>query len=524
MICNGLSRKDCLDLYADILSVGDREAQRRLCREDLFFLLTVALNRGDADRPWLFERVREVEASPDGHLDLWAREHFKSTIVTFGLTIQDVLSSHGDRPLPKWNGREVTVGIFSHTRPIAKAFLAQIKAEFENNEYLQKLFPDVLYAEPTRESPHWSLDSGILVKRKSNPREMTVEAWGLVDGQPTSMHYFIVVYDDVVTRESVTTPDQISKTTAAWELSLNLGAEGGKRRYVGTRYHFNDTYATMIARKAVAPRIYPATVDGTETGAPVLFSRELLAEKRRDMGVWTFGAQMLLNPAADTVMGFDKDWLRYVTSEFRPGRNWNRYLLVDPAGSKKKLENDYAVFVVVGLAPDGNYYLLDGVRDRLNLTERAALTVRLHRKWRPVMTGYEEYGMQADIEHVKTVQERENYRFDIRALGGNSLSKVDRIRRLVPVFEQGKFWLPRRLLFSRSDGTQADFVAELVNDEYTGFPVAKHDDMLDDLSRIVDPALGAVFPALASAEGLFSAAPAVQIETALTNPKYQLFG
>jgi phage terminase large subunit-like protein len=132
--------------------------------------------------------------------------------------------------------------------------------------------------------------------------------------------------------------------------------------------------------------------------------------------------------------------------------------------------------------------------------------------------------MQADIEHVKTVQEHENYRFDIRPLGGNSLSKVDRIRRLVPVFEQGKFWLPRRLLFSRSDGTQADFVAELVNDEYTGFPVAKHDDMLDDLSRIVDPALGAVFPALASAEGLFSAAPAVQIETALTNPKYQLFG
>jgi hypothetical protein len=162
LICNGLSRRDCTDLYADILSVGDLEAQRQLCREDLFFLLTVALNRGDADRDWLFERVREVEANPNGRLDLWAREHYKSTIITYALSIQDILSSHGDRPLPKWDGREVTIGIFSHTKPIAKAFLVQIKTEFEGNSYLKKLFPDVLYADPAKDSPRWSLDSGIL--------------------------------------------------------------------------------------------------------------------------------------------------------------------------------------------------------------------------------------------------------------------------------------------------------------------------------------------------------------------------
>ena len=32
----------------------------------------------------------------------------------------------------------------------------------------------------------WSLDGGLVVKRKSNPKEATVEAWGLVDSQPTS--------------------------------------------------------------------------------------------------------------------------------------------------------------------------------------------------------------------------------------------------------------------------------------------------------------------------------------------------
>lgn len=179
---------------------------REWARNDLFFLLVYVLGRRDADNDWVFERCREVEQSPNGHLDLWARGHYKSTIITFALTIQDILRDP-----------EITVGIFSHTRPIAKAFLRQIKREFETNTELQRLFSDILYERPATESPKWSEDEGIVVKRKGNPKESTVEAWGLVDGQPTSKHYRLRVYDDVVTRESVTTPEMMAKTTEAFQ-------------------------------------------------------------------------------------------------------------------------------------------------------------------------------------------------------------------------------------------------------------------------------------------------------------------
>jgi hypothetical protein len=76
----------------------------------------------------------------------------------------------------------------------------------------------------------------------------------------------------------------------------------------------------------------------------------------------------------------------------------NRYLLVDDANEKRK-GNDYTAMWVVGLGQDENIYVLDLVRDRLNLTERSNEVMRLHRKWKPREVRYEKYGMMADIDH-----------------------------------------------------------------------------------------------------------------------------
>ena len=478
---NTLNRVDSIKLYTEIIRSENNERSRSLCLTDLFFLLFSVFKRYDVNKDWIYDRCREVEANPDGYIDLWAREHYKSTIITLAKSIQDILRDP-----------EVTIGIFSHTSPIAKAFLAQIKRELEQNDFLKQLFPDVLYTNPQKESPCWSLDKGVIVKRQGNPKECTVEASGLVDGQPTSKHYKILVYDDVVTRESVATPEQIHKVTEAWALSLNLGSkEDCKVRYIGTRYHANDTYKTIIDRGAAIPRIYPATKDGTLHGEPVLVSQESLDKKLNDMGSYIFAAQMLLDPLVDSVMGFKDDWLEFFDVASQANK-WNFYILVDPASEKKKL-NDYTVIVVLGLAPDGNYYLVEGIRDRLNLTERTTKLFEFVKKWNPLNVGYEKYGMQCDIEHIKYVQEQENYRFRVTALGGNT-PKNDRIRRLVPLFENHKFYIPRKLLFISHEGKAVDFVAEFINKEYSVFPVSTHDDMLDAISRIVDVDLGAKFP------------------------------
>jgi predicted phage terminase large subunit-like protein len=209
------------------------------------------------------------------------------------------------------------------------------------------------------------------------------------------------------------------------------------------------------------------------------------------MGPYVFACQMLLNPTADKVQGFQMSWLRYWGGTKTAGLNL--YLICDPASGKRKDRGDYTSMWVIGMGSDGAYYLVDGVRDRLNLTKRAEHLMRLHRMYRPVKVGYESYGLQADIEHVRYLQDQQNYRFDIIELGG-SMPKVDRIKRLVPLFEQGRFYLPHSLVRFDEQKNSLDLVTRFVEDEYQSFPVSAHDDMLDCMARITDADLGAVHP------------------------------
>ena len=460
---------------------------RNLCKSDLFFLLRYGCNRADMEHPWLLERCREVQASPDGHLDLWSREHYKSTIITFGLTLQNIL-----------NDPEITIGIFSHTRPIAKGFLRQIKRELEANERLKLWFNDILFENPQKESPKWSEDDGLVIKRQSNPKESTVEGWGLVDGQPTGKHYRVRVYDDIVTSCSVGSPEMIAKTTEAMELSDNLGTVGGAVRFIGTRYHYHDAYSDIMTRKIAKPRIYPCTLDGTDNFAPencTLMPAHVLTEKRKVQGLYTFSCQMLLQPKGDDAIGFRREWLRH-TSGPPERRGLNIYILVDPANSKRK-RSDYTAMWVCGLGPDNNVVILDVLRDKLNLTERAEALFALVKQWQPIQqVVYEEYGLQADIAHIEGLQHRMNYRFRILPVGGTT-SKEDRIRRLLPWFEAGRIYLPPSRYRTLYDKSTVNLIDDFVEQEYLAFPVAQHDDMLDCLARIADPALHLKWPVVA---------------------------
>lgn len=460
--------------------------KRWLYQNDLYYLLVYGLGRSFAgegtNASWYFSRCREVQANPNGHLDLWAREHGKSTVITVALTIQDIL-----------NNPEITIGIFSHTKPIAKSFLRVIKREFESNAELKEIFPDILYGDPTSESPKWSEDSGILVKRKSNPPEATVEAAGLVDGMPTGRHYNMRIYDDVVTPESVSTQEQMQKVMDALDMSHNLGQRGGHMRMIGTRYKLGDAYQVYIERGVVKPRIYPATDDGTAEGNPVYFTQSEWEDRKRNMSPGILASQMLQNPqAADSVI-FQPDWFRFWPATQELPRFDAVFLSIDGAFSVKQTADD-SCLLMLGLfkAPIGHdggkqtfsekYHImvLDCYMDKSSYPDlRDECLVQWNNKYGANDAKVDGLIIEDKASGSALIPDLKRAGLPVYPFQPGALDKVARAHLVSHLVRDGYVWVPE----SRNEKRKGKVMSWLAKwyDQVLYFPNVKHDDGVDAL-------------------------------------------
>ncbi len=209
-------------------------------------------------------------------------------------------------------------------------------------------------------------------------------------------------------------------------------------------------------------------------------NEEQIAEIKHDLGPYAYAGQYQQTPSPEGGGKFRFEWLKYY--ENPQWKHMNVYIFVDPADSKHKT-SDYTAIMVVGANKDGNLYILDIIRDRLNLKEREDMVFNLHAKYEPKGFYYQKYFMESDIQHMQSAMNERNYRFTISPLTVK-LPKEDRISRLIPLFADGKIYLPRYLHKTGYDGKMVDVVNEFINKEYLLFNASAHDDLLDALSMV----------------------------------------
>lgn len=242
---------------------------------------------------------------------------------------------------------------------------------------------------------------------------------------------------------------------------------------------------------------------------PTRFTREVLDKKAQEMGAYNYAGQMLQEPAPIGGGEIKKEHIQYFASTAFDTKPCNVYILVDPAKGNEdaiKNDNDYTAMAVWALAPDQNYYLVDGIRERLNPTERIDKLFELHRKWnklggRPPKVGYEDIGMQADLHYINEKQAADSYRFPLTPLppkGMRRLSKIQKIRRLIPIIERGQVWLPNDIFYTDHKGLPRNFMSDIVEEELLLFPFAPHDDFLDAMAMLID--MNPIFPKMGSTE------------------------
>lgn len=446
--------------------------QRKLAQNDLFYLFVYLLGRIDALHPWLFARCREVKAAPNGYLDLWARNHYKSSLLTFAMTIQDIL-----------NDPEVTIGIFAHTKAIAKDFLRQIKREFELNQTLKDLFPEILYQDPEREALKWSEDVGLIVKRASNPKECTVEGHGLVDGMPTGKHFKLRIYDDVVTSTAVSTPEQMRKTIDALDLSDNLGMEGGIRRMIGTRYKLGDAYEEMQKRGVVKVRLYPATDNGRVDGDPVFLSPGEWDERVQNQSPAILAAQMLQNPLAEDSVIFQSDWFNLWPADKELPAFDMVFLSLDGAVSEKNTA-DYSCLLALGLwkaiegSPKYSVMILDCFMERVAYPALRDECIKQYQsKFGKKDKNVDGFIIEDKSSGSALIPDLRKAGITVYPYQPGGLDKIARANLVSPLVRDGYLWIPE----SRNPKRKGHCMNWLSawHEQMCYFPNVKHDDGVD---------------------------------------------
>ena len=399
--------KDYDAIFRDVVSgrLGEREVLRSLFAGDLWFLLRHGFGIEKADHPFVVRMCREVEGGPrTDTLDIWARFHFKTLIITQAETFQFQMKNP-----------DKCTGLFCYARPAAKKPLRSLKVLMEESDLLKWCFPDVLWGKPDVEAPKWSEDDGLVLKRANCSRkESSIEAHGLIEGMPTGSHFERNVFDDLETEDIRESPDMLAKVFSKFQMAavnLGTGSDTDQTRVIGTYYsHFGPNVKVRDlkypdGRPIYHLRLMPGSEDGTREGKPILM--DVNSWEKAKMSVH-FDSQQLCDPTPKSEIKLNDAFLRPIEPHFIP-KDIYKVMVLDQAGGDEsnKLSRDLWSYGVFGVEPcadeigQSKVYCLDVEADKMSHSEGIDGVVRMYlRNGMIQQMGVEKVGLSTTEIHI----------------------------------------------------------------------------------------------------------------------------
>ncbi len=501
-IFNGDGRKEYYDYYLGLLKNIPEEqmidALRELCKNDLFFLSEFVLRNRESE-PISFieefqgEMCRWLEKPGYRKMLMAPRGHQKSTIANRNYTIWRII-----------NDANVTILIVSATLDNAKKKLKTIKDVFEKNIVFKSLFPELI---PNSFSENWT-QTMLTVPRSSIDPEPTVEVQGY-EGELTSRHYKIILFDDVVGKENSSTREQIRKVVNFYTQSLQLLKKpGGEMLVIGTMWSFDDLHNHIIENLYNEFDIYVRSVwaedrfikcdDGKykwfEMASvktplyPEMFSledieilkKEIIADPLQGLSTWM--AQYELKIVDEKTAIFPRLVINekncWFNLEDLKGKKLAFSLSCDPAVSENK-EADETAFIVRAIDDSGIWYIIDVYGD-VGMREEKIVDkyIELLKSYPIDLATVETISFQRNLQYAieKKCQEEKVFfpyhKLPSGFLQGSKNNSDLKIRGLAPIYTTGKIKFLKGCLET-----------EKLLDQLWRFPRSSKDDRADALSQ-----------------------------------------
>lgn len=201
---------------------------------------------------------------------------------------------------------------------------------------------------------------------------------------------------------------------------------------------------------------------------PERLTQEFLDGAKKTMGSYIFANQYQNEIIPDGDQVFKKSWLRFY-SELPTKKH--TFAFIDPALSQADTA-DFTGLTVVDVDVDGNWYLRNAQRFKINPTQIVELVFNVNQQFKPNVIGIEDVAYQKALLYMLSEEmRRHNVVLPVTGINpGTDKTKEMRILGLVPRFEWGRILMAQGL---------TDFEME-----YLQFPRGSHDDLLDSLSQI----------------------------------------
>ena len=470
---------------ADYLQLKSTEAKRIFVREyfrrnfDAFVYMLGYRDLGKfhIEQLKLLQSQRFLESHPIRKLWLWSRGFFKTSLITEAHTLWLIV-----------NNPDIRILIVSFSLEVAKKPLAAIRNQFLGNEDFRFFFREFCpKANKDGKIEFGTSEAFTVPNRTKGLKEPTLMCAG-VGTNITGLHFDWMKIDDLVNRESVSNETQIQSSKDYYSLLRPIfdNPTIPREDVIGTIYHFNDLHNSLRKNAEFQQSFIPVEENGS-FAFPERIPKEAFEQLCRDpsMNPHDVQSQYYLNPIDPAQRKFKDEWVKFY--DILPN-GLSEYLLCDPASSKKKT-SDFTVIERWGVDSEDNFYLLDGIRDKLGANERVSLYVGMAKQCKRLKGAKYEVigGRHGDLEniHIKFIESR--LPTTPKETKATTASKIDRVeQRLTGQFHAGKIYLPRTLRkVYKFDGRDYDFVQEYLL-EYRQFPFSEHDDILDCHSQLFD--------------------------------------
>lgn len=457
------------------LSDEDIEQIRELCKGSFRFFVQSMLPRDfyDADFHGPLCDFVQNAPSPDIAIVL-PRTHLKTTIVG---TLYPIWRACKDPA--------IRILIVSNTFDNASKSVHEIKDFFENNNFLNMLFPEVI---PEFQKVRWS-DACAVLKRPHDFPEGTFEAAG-TGTKVTRRHYNLIIEDDTVApdkaemggMEQLPTREKIEQAIGFHKGSIPLliDVDKDRRIVIGTRWsHYdliNEVNTTEKFEDGGRFTTYSVSaLKGDGTPAYKRFSMKGLAGIKKGMSEFMWSMLYLNVPLSAEFLKFKPQNTKYwrpgsnVPAPFMPlARSGQRVVTVDPADPPTGKSDQCYTTAVACLLSDEGLFVLGYERGRfteyelitktLDLADRSdALRIRIEADRYP--------NLSAGFKIAQAKRKKHYIIEDVKTKGRN---KEDRIMKLTPLHENG-------MLFLREG------MSELETEMYQ-FPRGQTVDLLDALA------------------------------------------